>query len=54
MARKTLGVIGTGNIGKAVIRRAKGFDMKILAYDVIVDIKLINDFSIRYFSLRTC
>ena len=30
---KTLGVIGLGRIGKAVIRRAKGFNMKIIGYD---------------------
>ncbi len=28
---KTLGIVGLGNIGKATARRAKGFDMKILA-----------------------
>ncbi len=27
---KTLGIIGMGNIGKAIARRAKGFDMKIV------------------------
>jgi phosphoglycerate dehydrogenase-like enzyme len=31
--RKTLGVIGFGAIGKAVARRARGFDCRILAYD---------------------
>lgn len=31
---KTLGVIGTGNIGQQVIRSAKGFGMPVLAYDV--------------------
>jgi D-lactate dehydrogenase len=31
---KTLGVIGTGDIGKAVIRIAGGFAMKVLAFDV--------------------
>jgi len=31
----TLGVIGVGNIGKAVIRRARGFGMKILGNDII-------------------
>lgn len=27
---KTLGIIGMGNIGKAIARRAKGFDMKVV------------------------
>lgn len=30
---KTLGIIGCGRIGKAVAKRASGFDMKILGYD---------------------
>lgn len=30
----TLGVIGVGNVGKAVIRRAKGFGMKLLGNDI--------------------
>jgi len=31
----TIGIVGAGRIGFAVARRAKGFDMKILFYDVI-------------------
>ncbi len=31
---KTIGVIGTGNIGLEVIRLANGFGMKVIAYDV--------------------
>jgi D-3-phosphoglycerate dehydrogenase len=31
----TLGVVGLGNVGKAVIRRAKGFGMTILGNDII-------------------
>jgi D-3-phosphoglycerate dehydrogenase/(S)-sulfolactate dehydrogenase len=30
---KTLGVIGTGNIGALVVQRAKAFGMKVIAYD---------------------
>ncbi|HYE83470.1 MAG TPA: phosphoglycerate dehydrogenase [Clostridia bacterium] len=30
---KTLGVIGLGVIGKSVVQRAKGFNMKVLAFD---------------------
>jgi glyoxylate reductase len=32
-ARRTLGIIGFGRIGHAVARRARGFDMRVLAYD---------------------
>jgi D-3-phosphoglycerate dehydrogenase/(S)-sulfolactate dehydrogenase len=30
---KTLGVVGTGNIGALVVQRAKAFGMKVVAYD---------------------
>src|SRR5689334_2530562 len=33
LAGKTLGVIGTGNIGALVVRRAQSFGMKVLGYD---------------------
>ncbi len=36
---KTLGILGFGNIGKRVARRAKGFEMEILAYDPFPDEK---------------
>lgn len=32
---KTLGIVGLGRIGYAVARRARGFDMRILYYDVL-------------------
>lgn len=34
LSERTLGVIGIGNIGKAVIRRARAFGMKILGNDI--------------------
>jgi phosphoglycerate dehydrogenase-like enzyme len=37
--RKTLGIVGFGAIGKSVARRAQGFEMRVLAYDVAPDIE---------------
>lgn len=34
---KTLGIVGLGAIGRGVARRAKGFSMKVLAYDPLID-----------------
>jgi len=50
--QKILGVIGTGKIGKRVIRRAQGFDMKILAYDICQDPVLVKKFGAQYVSLE--
>jgi len=38
--RKTLGVIGLGQIGARVIKIAKGFDMKIIGYDPLINPEL--------------
>lgn len=35
LSETTLGVIGVGNVGKAVLRRAKAFSMNLLGNDVI-------------------
>jgi D-3-phosphoglycerate dehydrogenase len=37
VAGKTLGLIGLGAIGKGVVRRSKGFGMKVIAHDVYWD-----------------
>lgn len=34
---RTLGLVGLGQIGRAVVRRAAGFDMRVIAYDTIRD-----------------
>ena len=35
LAGKTLGIVGLGNIGKKVARRAAGFDMRVQYYDIV-------------------
>ncbi|HOV91796.1 MAG TPA: D-2-hydroxyacid dehydrogenase [Candidatus Kapabacteria bacterium] len=44
---KTLGIIGIGNIGKEVAKRALGLDMKVIAYDPFIttidmNVKLVS------------
>jgi D-3-phosphoglycerate dehydrogenase len=34
---KTMGILGLGAVGKAVAQRARGFSMKILAYDPFIN-----------------
>jgi len=50
---KTLGILGTGAIGKAVARRAKGFDMKLLAYDVYKDEEFAKKHGMAYTDVET-
>jgi D-lactate dehydrogenase len=45
---KTLGVIGTGNIGRHVIRIARGFLMEVVASDIHPDPELEADLGFRY------
>lgn len=45
---KTIGVVGTGHIGMHVIRMAKGFEMKILAFDVKKDAAAAKRFGFKY------
>lgn len=40
---KTLGVIGLGNIGAAVAKRCKAFDMKVIAFDRFIPKKRSQD-----------
>ncbi len=49
---KTLGVIGTGRIGRHVIRMAQGFDMRIVAFDAFPDEVYGKEVGISYVSLE--
>ncbi len=49
----TLGIVGLGRIGSAVARRAKGFNMKILYYDVFRREDLEKELGIKYVDLET-
>ena len=48
LKEKTLGVVGTGNIGSQVIRIGKGFAMKILAYDKYPNRKFQDELGFEY------
>lgn len=48
---KTLGVIGTGNIGRHVARIARGFAMPVLAFDVKPQPRIAKELGFRYVSL---
>ncbi|MDQ3075838.1 MAG: hydroxyacid dehydrogenase [bacterium] len=49
---KTLGVIGTGKIGKNVIHIAKGLSMKVLAYDLYPDVNFSKEMDFEYKTLN--
>lgn len=51
LSSQTLGVIGTGHIGEYVVRYAKAFGMKIIAYDVVPRKELAKEYGFRYASL---
>lgn len=50
---KTLGIIGLGRIGYAVAKRAQGFNMKLLFYDVVRNPELESKYGLIFASLDT-
>ena len=50
LAGRQLGVVGTGHTGQAVIRRARAFDLDIVAYDTRPDLELAAQ-GVRYVPL---
>lgn len=51
LAGKTLGVIGTGDIGRRMAQIARGFDMRVLAFDLAPDQALAREHDVRYVAL---
>lgn len=49
---KTLGIIGTGKIGKNVLKIAKGFAMEVVAYDLYPDLVFAKENNFEYKSLK--
>ncbi len=48
---KTLGVVGTGRIGKNVVKIAKGFGMNVIAYDLFPDLNFAKESGFVYKNL---
>lgn len=52
LKEKTIGVIGTGRIGKEVIKIANGFGMKVVAYDPFPNPELAKTMGFKYVTLE--
>ena len=52
LAGRTLGIVGLGAIGKQVAKRARAFEMKVLAFDVVADEQFAIQHGVQYVSLE--
>jgi D-3-phosphoglycerate dehydrogenase len=50
--RKTVGIIGVGAIGKEVAKRAAGFNMNLLGFDILRDYTFGAEVGLRYVNLH--
>lgn len=50
--KKTIGVIGLGKIGRAVAERAKGFQMRVIAYDPFLTLQYGREAGIEFVRLQ--
>ncbi len=51
ITHKTLGIVGLGKIGKELVKKITGFDMKILAYDVFRDEDFADKWKVEYIDI---
>jgi D-3-phosphoglycerate dehydrogenase len=52
LAETTLGVVGVGNIGKAILQRARGFGMRLLGNDIVtIDPDFIQEYMVEMLPL---
>ncbi len=49
---KTLGIIGLGNVGSEVARRARGLQMKLIAYDPFISVEHARNLQVELVSLK--
>src|ERR1017187_8651127 len=48
---KTLGIVGLGSIGRQVVKRARAFEMRIVAHDPYVTAKIAHDLGVEMLDL---
>jgi D-3-phosphoglycerate dehydrogenase len=51
LSGKTIGIVGTGNIGREVAKRAAAFEMNVIAYDVWPNSEFAAQYGVRYVPL---
>jgi len=50
---KTLGLIGLGSVGKALVRISSGFNFNIIAFDKEIDQDYVDTYNVNYSTLET-
>ncbi|MFC1966048.1 phosphoglycerate dehydrogenase [Chloroflexota bacterium] len=49
---KTLGIIGLGNVGSEVAKRAQGLEMKVIGYDPFISVEHAGNLQVELFPLK--